>query len=337
VLFRSIAYNSLEKKTESPIGNNFSLGMSTLMRFGLPLDIHPNNADTNCPNTTSCWIAFTDTTGTKHTFVGHTAADGTIWWEEPPGTHLYLRRYSATDATKRWAITRPDGVTYFFDSKGYPTSVADRNQNVVTYTLENVSSVDDPGGVKERITKVTDAGGHSFTIAYFTKNEVKLPQIRGKVKTITDPRGNVLTFDYYADGNLRKIVQVGGFNLDGTYVPDRSFVFTYTTSDGSGPAIASPYLRIDPDASTANQSTRLYSVIDARQHETTFSYVTSGQDKWKLASETNRNTFGTAYAYDDANRITTVTAPLSRATKYYYNTGGQVTKLIDPLDRKSVV
>ena len=329
-----IAYNSLEKKTESPLGNNFSLGVATLMRFGLPLDIHPNNADTNCPNTTSCWIAFTDTTGTKHTFIGHTAADGTIWWQEPAGTHLYLRRYSTTDSMKRWAITRPDGVTYFFDSQGYPTSVSDRNQNVMTYTLENVSSADDPGGVRERIKQVTDPSGRSFTIAYFAKSEVKKPEIRGKVKSITDHLGHTLTFDYYADGNLRKITQVGGSNPDGTYVPDRSFIFTYTTSDGSGPAITNPYLRIDPDPATANESTRLYSVIDPRQHETTFSYLTSGQDKWKLSSMTDRSGSGlTTYGYDDTNRITTVTAPLSRATRYTYNTGGQVTQITDPLGR----
>jgi RHS repeat-associated protein len=330
-----ITYNSLEKKTESPLGNNFSLGISTLMRLGLPLDIHPNNADTNCPNTTSCWIAFTDADGTRHKFTGHTATDGTIWWEEPAGLHLYLRRYSATDATKRWAITRPDGVTYFFDSGGYPTSVSDRNGNVLTYTLENVSSADDPGGVAERITRVTDAGGRSFSLDYYTKNEVKKPQMRGKLQMLTDHLGHTLSFEYYADGNLLRISQAGGFNPDGTYVPDRSFVFTYTTSDGSGPAIPNPGLRIDPDPATANQSTRLYSVRDPRGNETIFTYYGPGssQDRWKLQATTDRSGVATGYVYDNVNRITTVTAPLSRVTKYAYDTGGKVTSITDPLQR----
>src|SRR5205823_13092694 len=184
---------------------------------------------------------------------------------EPPGTHLYLRVYSRTDATKRWAVTRPDGVTYLFDSNGYPTSVFDRNGNTMTFTLAPVSAVDDPGGVKERITSITDAGGRSFSIDYFTKDEVKKPEIRGKIQAITDHLGDVLAFDYYGDGNLRKITQVGGANPDYTYVPDRTFVFTYTTSNGSGPAIPLFSNRLDPDSGTANESTRLYSVIDPRQ------------------------------------------------------------------------
>lgn len=41
-----LTYNSLEQRSESPAGNNFSLSISGLTRLGNPLDIHPNNADT---------------------------------------------------------------------------------------------------------------------------------------------------------------------------------------------------------------------------------------------------------------------------------------------------
>ena len=41
----NITYNSLEDHSDSPIGNNFSLAISSLSRFGVPLDVHPQRAD----------------------------------------------------------------------------------------------------------------------------------------------------------------------------------------------------------------------------------------------------------------------------------------------------
>src|SRR5207244_5072731 len=62
-------------------------------------------------------------------------------------------------------------------------------------------------------------------------------------------------------------------------------------------------------------------------------YITSGQDQWKLASSTDRAGAQTTYAYDDVNRATTVTAPLSRKTSFAYDTGGKVTSITDPVGR----
>jgi RHS repeat-associated protein len=328
-----ITYNSLEKKCECPLGNNFSVALSTLNRLGLPLDIHPNNADTIAGRSNK-YVVFTDGDGTPQKFVGRNASDGTTYWEEPPGVHLHLRSISTDPLAPRyWAVTRPDRVTWYFDKEGYPTSVEDRNGNAITYTLSAVQPGDDPGGVKKRITKVTDAGGDFFAIDYFTKAEVKKPQIRGKIQSITDHGGHRLLFDYYADGNLRKIIQEGGTKANGiTPLPSRSFVFTYTTSDGSGPAIPTPALRVDPDPETSNQSTRLYSVRDPRGAETLFTYYgpTSGQLRWRLQSRTNRTSHTTNYAYDLVNRVATVTDPLTLVSKYAYDTSGQVTSITNP-------
>ncbi|MGH2753913.1 MAG: DNRLRE domain-containing protein, partial [Actinomycetota bacterium] len=75
-----LTYNSLEKKTESHVGNNFSLAISSLSRFGNPLDIHPNKADEIAGNPKRS-VTFTDGDGTEHEFVGKQHADGTIYWE----------------------------------------------------------------------------------------------------------------------------------------------------------------------------------------------------------------------------------------------------------------
>ncbi|MDQ3983259.1 MAG: Ig-like domain-containing protein [Actinomycetota bacterium] len=336
-----LTYNSLEDKSDSPVGNNFSLGISSLTRFGLPLDIHPNNADTIAGRSNK-YVEFTDADGTTHRFTGN-AAGG---WDEPEGVHLWLRQYSTTDPQRKWALTRPDRVTYFFDDGGFPTSVQDKNGNRIEFAWENVPPGEDPGGTKRRITTITDAAGlgatpapnRKFTIDYYSKPEAKKPQIRGKIERITDHDGSALLFDYYDDGNLLRLTQKGGTNADGSFLPDRTFVFTYTTPDGSGPAIPIAADRVNPAAKTA-QSTRLYSVRDPRGNETTFAYhgPTTSQLRWKLLSRTNRKGDTTSYGYDLVNRVTTVTEPLSRVTKFGYDTQGKVTAITDPMNRLTQV
>lgn len=341
-----LTYNSAEQRSESPAGNNWSLSISSLVRLGSMLDVHPNNAD-SIAGRSNRWIALTDGDGTTHRFEGKQAADGTVYWEQPAGVHLYLREFSATDATRKWALTRPDRVTFFFDADGYPTGVEDANGNRLDFTLSAVAPGDDPGGAKKRVTKVTDAAGmgaspapnRSFAVAYYTKDEAKKPQVRGKVRRITDHSGSALDFEYYEDGNLRRLIQRGDTKADGTHLADRGFVFTYTTSAGDAPAIADPAARVDPDPKTANQSSRLYSVRDPRGAETRFSYYgpTSGQLKGKLASLTDRAGAQTTVAYDLAARLTTLTAPLSRVSKYAYDIEGKVTTITNPKNEATQV
>jgi RHS repeat-associated protein len=330
-----LTYNALEKKCDCPAGNNWSLAISSLSRFGNPIDIHPNKADQIAGNANK-YIEFTDGDGTTHRF---TDSNNDGYWEAPAGVHLYLRATGSSDPNKYWALTRPDRVTFYYDQSGFPQSVVDGNGNTLTFTESSVAPADDPGGPKFKITKVTDPGGRAFTITYFTKADAKKPQIRGKVKSITDHLGRELDFDYYFDGNLLRITQKGGTNPDGSFLPDRSFVFTYTTSDGSGPAIPLASNRVNPDPGTANESTRIYSVRDPRGNETLFTYLGPGYgtDRWKLASLTNRAGTTTSFAYDTTNRITTVTEPLGRVSKYTYDVEGKPTKITNPLNQDTTL
>ena len=323
-----LTYNSLEKKSESPVGNNWSLGISGLARFGNPIDIHPDKADEIAGNAAR-YVDFTDVDGTTHRFAGKVAADGTVYWEEPAGVHLYLRSTSSTDPARKWAITRPDRVTYFFDADGFPTLVEDANLNKITFMLEATPPGEDPGGPKKRITAITDAGGRQYRIVYWTKADANKPQIRGKIRKVIDHGGSEVTFQYYEDGNLLRVAQTGGKKADGASLASRAWYFTYTTPAGDGPAIALPADRVIPNANTPSQSTRLFSVRDPRRAETTFEYapVGTGQSRWKVAAVTNRANERTSFAYDEANRTTTSTAPLGRVTKYAFDTQAQVTKI----------
>ena len=155
-----MTYNSREEHSDSPAGSNFSLSISTLSRFGEPIDIHPNDAD-SIAGRANRWIQFIDGDGTPHKFIGAQAGDGTIYWSEPTGVHLYLRQYSTTDTNRWWAFTRPDRVTFFYNQAGYPTYVTDRNGNTISFTLSAVAPADDPGGPKFHITQVIDAAGQT--------------------------------------------------------------------------------------------------------------------------------------------------------------------------------
>jgi RHS repeat-associated protein len=344
-----LTYNSLEDHSESPAGNNWSLSISSLTRFGRPLDIHPNNADTIAGRSNK-FIEFVDADGTLQHFDGVTGGDGVTFWEEPPGVHLYLRSVT-TDTTnpKYWAITRPDRTTFYFNSDGYPTFVTDKNGNTISYTLMAVQPGDDPGGPKFHVTNVTDASGQganpaphrSFNVSYFTKATARKPQIRGKVSSIADHLGNEVDFSYYDDGNLLSISEKATSGVDGSS-QTRGWIFTYTTSDGSGPAIPNAADRVNPDPKTANESTRIYSVRDPLGHETLFTYngPTSGQDRWKLASVQDRAGASTSFSYDDVNLATTVAAPTpssqtARTASYAYDIQGRPTSIRDPLGQQT--
>jgi RHS repeat-associated protein len=331
-----LTYNSLEDHSKSPVGNNFSLSVSGLIRFGEPVDIHPNKAD-EISGQANKWVDLTDGDGSTHRFTnGITGVDGITRFTEPAGVNLYLRSLPVGDPNGRWALTRPDKVTFYFDVDGFPMSVQDRNGNKISFTLEDTPPGEDPGGPKKRITKVTDAGGRSFLIDYWSKDEAKKAHVRGNIQMISDHSGSRLDFDYYDDGNLLRLTQRGGTTASGEFLPDRSFVFTYTTSNGAGPAIPLLADRVNPEPKTPNQSTRLFSVRDPRGTETTYAYYLAPdgpQLRWKLKSRTNRDGQNTGYGYDLTNRVTTVTAPLNRITKYGYDTTGKVTSITNPLDQ----
>ncbi|HEX2051565.1 MAG TPA: DNRLRE domain-containing protein, partial [Actinomycetota bacterium] len=319
-------YNALEEHSTSPVGNNFSMTVSSLVRLGEPLDLHRANQGANA------MVRFTDGDGTTHTFT----TDGAGGWVEPKGVNLYLRKLSDAGA-RAWAVTRPDGVTFYFDADGFPTSVEDLNGNTLTFELcslePNATTPctddgavlgrdDDPGGPKKRVAAVTDAGGRSYAIDYYTKEETKDAQIRGNVERVSEHTGDSLSFVYYDDGNLKTLTQDGGFRADGSRLAPRSFEFRYTEPASSAMA-----------TNTAAQSSRLHSVTDPRGHATVFDYWLPSEDpdasqlRWKLESRTDREGKITSYSYDIATSRTTVEAPEGRSSKFAYDADGKVTTI----------
>jgi YD repeat-containing protein len=319
----TMTYNALEAGSVSPLGNNWSLSISSLTPFGLPLDVHPNAADTAAGRTQK-WVGFTDADGSYHVFTGNAAG---TYYTAPPGVHLYLKQTAGG-----WELWKPDRTKFVYGQLGYPTSVEDANGNALTYTLATPAAGEDAYGLARRVTMVTDAGGRDFTLSYYTKAETPTPAMRGKLKKLTDHVGHALELTYYHDGNLRSIREKGGIGDDGMSTPDREVFFTYTKADGNGPAISSAQARKKPDPSTV-QSNKLYSVVDFRANETWFEYSTAQDAKqWRLTSRTNRAGAETTFSYDTAARETTATMPLSRIWTYTFDTEGRVTEVDDPIN-----
>ena len=244
----NLTYNSLQQKPkpllETPVedvggynevGQGFSLGISGLTRL---------NERLNVDLAAIGRITLTDRDGTRHRFTG---VPGTDVFEPPPGVHLHLRRFSRSktivepvpilgfgeleDNDRAWAATAPDGVTHYFDRRGYQTSVEDRNANKIGYSYEYRSATYQaceaaasssifvlPEAVCPRkLVAVTDPEGRPLRLRYNAKAaEVAddgAPGVRatasGTLKEATDHAGRVTKFDY-TDGYLTRVSQPGG-------------------------------------------------------------------------------------------------------------------------------
>ena len=326
----SLTYNSLEHGSVSPLGNNWSLAVSSLTPFGLPLDIHPNTADTAAGRTDK-WVGLTDADGSYHRFTGNAAG---TYYTPPAGVQLYLKKTGSTG----WELWKPDRTRFVYDAAGFPSKVADANGNELSFTLATPAAGDDPYGLGKRVSTVTDAGGRSFTLAYWAKADVAKPAMRGLLKSITDHVGHKLELTYYEDGNLRSVTEKGGPGDDGMPTADRTVVFAYTDTAGSGPAIATLAGRQNPFPGTS-QSPKLFSVIDFKGQEAQYEYATSGTNKWRVTGRTNRLGTGsdkTSFAYPTSTTAT-VTRPLSRVWGYTLDSQARVTQISDPLSQTSQV
>lgn len=188
-------------------GVGFSLGISGPTRLneplggvavaqaveeGLPIPGHVGPL----PGESNLVVTMTDSDGTVHTFT-KSAGGG---WVSPPGVNMRLRRYRdggsfASPVADKWAMTRPDGVTHFFDNLGYLTETRDRNANSLIYHYEHYDALTGDLGLCDGV----ELG---------KRTEVELPDgtevpvfCAKRVDRVTDPGGRDLTIDYHDHGD----------------------------------------------------------------------------------------------------------------------------------------
>jgi RHS repeat-associated protein len=189
-------------------------------------------------------IALTDADGTEHVFTNVAGQ-----WVAPPGLNMRLRRYRdggslTAPVEDKWALTRPDGVTHFFDTFGFQTNTKDRNANTLTYVYERINAFDGlacastdilgrlVGGATprlcvKRLTSVVDPAGRSLEIDYlpggFLDGQIAdmtadLPLLypaavggrAGRIDSITDHKGREYDLSYDGDGYLVRLDEAAG-------------------------------------------------------------------------------------------------------------------------------
>jgi RHS repeat-associated protein len=144
-------------------------------------------------------IAMTDADGTLHTF--RRGEDGR--WRHPAGVTMHLRRYDPALATRltlverKWAMTRPDGVTHFFDNLGYLTETRDRNDNVLRYEYRNYNVLDGrPCTATDPIAQRVEAS------VYCVRRLARVVDPAGVDAGATPPASSVLEIAYREGGLL---------------------------------------------------------------------------------------------------------------------------------------
>ena len=204
-------------------GVGFSLGISGPTRLNEPLggvipaaaveEASELPADYGTPElpTTSVGmeITLTDSDGTVHTFTR--TGEG---WEAPPGLNMRLRRFSEggtllNPVRRKWALTRPDGVTHFFDNLGYLTETEDRNGNTLEYHYEVYNAFDGLTGdttatacANRRLGELVDVGAAPVLCAKRIREVEDASLANHDNDPETPEQGRKLTIEYEAGGLL---------------------------------------------------------------------------------------------------------------------------------------
>ena len=217
----------------------------------------------------------------------------------------------------RWlsgATTHPE-TRMAYNSQGNLICTRDANGHTTTTT-----AYDSTGTF---VTTVTNAQGHVTTTAYYGVNSVATTRgVYGRVKSVTDANGAVVTTEYDALGRRTKVTQPDGFWTTTSYVSfgtvgrqhvrtdSQLGLSTWTYFDGLG--------RTTKQQSTGAESSRILTETqyDAR------GAVTRTSVPYKAGTSTKQWSTST---YDPLGRVVQTTHPDGTRTRACYDDGVTVT------------
>lgn len=265
---------------------------------------------------------------------GHTAnfdSDGAGGFTSPDATYDSLTKEGG-----EYVLTMKDQTVYRFDVDGRLLSIADQDDNRITfsYTGEDLAQIVDASG---RTITLSYTDGHISTIAVPDYGELHYTYLDGRLASATDTEGNQAQYGYNADGWIVSVTSPKGnpflaeqeyddkgrvkFQRGGTGFTNE---FTYD-DDNNTTTILDPY--DNPTTHMYDEDRRLVEVVDALGYSTTYTY---NDDNEKLTS-TDKNGNTTTYTYDDNGNPLTVTDPLGGVTTYVYDDKNHVTSRTDAL------
>ncbi len=238
-------------------------------------------------------------------------------------------------------------VTRTFNSTNDLLTETDGRGNSTTYVYATSSGPASDYQVGQLKT-ITDRENGVTTPKYWTTTSSPTPPATnvGLLKSTTNARGKVTSYNYDSSGNLTKVTSPLG--LKTTYTYDSSGRLTSSRDPrGNIPDPPSGYLT----QWTYDAADHAETLTDARGNVTSFDYYDNGL-LWKVTkTESDETPRVTTYAYDDANRLSTTTDPRDgvetrlywpdgqlesvesaegRTTSYDYDDAGQLTTLVEP-------
>jgi len=276
------------------------------------------------PDTALRPLNFVDNYGNTVTFTLDALGDATQVNITDPGNNL-KRQHSATFDSLGRMLTDVGGVgqttTYSYDNNGNALTIKDPLNHTTTQVFDALN----------RVAKSTDANGGVTTISY---------DVHNRPLTVADPNGNITSYVYDGFGGVIQQTSPdsgttvyhydAGRNL--TSKTDAASVVTNYTYDKLDRVLTTTY----PADSTLNiaftydQSGtgfgfgigRLTSVTDAAG-----SLSRSYDERGNLLTEkrvNGGNTLTTAYTYDKASRVSSITYPSGATVTYTRDDAGKV-------------
>ncbi len=229
-----------------------------------------------------------------------------------PNGNTSVHRHSKDEGY--WLLTSienpfGDTITYTYDDNNNRTSITDRNGNVTSFAYDsrgNVISENDPNDLADPYD-----GGIS-TVEY---NDIRFPDLPTKK---TDALGRITLWEYDPNGNVERQVNPDGTDITWTY---NSFGQKLTETDENSNTTNYTY---DPNG-------LLTQITDPNGNHTWYGY----DDLWRLIKVTDGRGSGsgdashtTTTVYDDADRVVSVTGPITSQSNEYDEIGTR-TKVVN--------
>jgi RHS repeat-associated protein len=212
---------------------------------------------------------------------------------------------------RQFTLTTEDGSVYEIDQDAGVTQVKDRNGNTIDFTPIGVfsstgKSIAFERDAENRIRKVTDPAGNFMTYEY---------DVRGDLVAHVDREANRTTFAYAGEHYLQDIFDpLGRRPIRSEYDADNRLV---RTIDATGHAV-----ELDHRMSENKEV-----ITDSLGRATIYEYNGNGD----ILKKTDPLGHVTAYTYDDRGNTLTETDPLGRTTSSTYDAADNLLARTDPL------
>ena len=254
--------------------------------------------------------SITDPEGGVTRFTSHDAMGNVLSKIDARGKQ-WNYEYDAAGQLKKVIDPLGYGPEFFYDEMGKKTKEIDANNNEKFYDYDE----------NNNLMSVTDDLGNRTRFEYDPD---------GKLLRQVDAEGKTINYEYDPDGHLVKTIDGNGNQIAMEYADAGGSGCSSCAAAGGAsnqpsgityPTFAKEFLYDKRGRKTIEKD-----VLSASEvYLTDFDYDPAGN----LIARTDKEEKTTGYAYDELNRLKTVTDPLNQDTAYFYDNRDNLTALTD--------